>query len=77
MQYRLLLYAKTLEEGTVHLPVISSSIPILEELADARWIICPGMKTYSVVTREIDLNEFDLVRSGLIPGTHSNYATYL
>ena len=31
---------------------------------------------YIVVTREIDLNEFDLVRTGSIPGTRSHYATY-
>ena len=52
-QYKLLLYAKALEEGTVQSPIIHSSIPILEKLEDAQWIICPGVKAYSSFTGSI------------------------
>ena len=45
--YRLLLYEKALEEGTVQSPITHSGMPILEKLEDAQWIICPGVKSYS------------------------------
>ena len=47
-EYRLSSYDKSLEEGQLVSPVEGSDLPkVMEKLIDQKWVVCPGVKTYS------------------------------
>ena len=67
--YRLLLYEKTEAEGTVQPPFTLSSIPVLHQLDDAQWVICPGVKLYSSFQATIGYDIKRVVKTNWPPDT--------
>jgi len=49
-QYKMMVYEKTLETGTVSTPF---TVAILARLGDAEWEVCPGVKNYSMYKSSI------------------------
>ena len=47
-EYRLSSYDRSLEEGQLVSPVEGSDLPkVMEKFIDQKWVVCPGVKTYS------------------------------
>lgn len=47
-EYRLSSYDRSLQEGQLVSPIEWSDLPkVMEKLIDQKWVVCPGVKTYS------------------------------
>ena len=62
-EYSLSSYDRNLEEGQLVSPIKGSVLPkVIEKLIDQKWVVCPGVKTYSSFKASIgyDMKSYDM-----------------
>lgn len=77
--YRLLAYDNLLEENVVTTPVKASCIvTTLNKLMDRSWVVCPGIKGYSVYKDSIGYNLKRVVVNNCLPDSvHDHECTVM